>query len=246
MRAASSNLPDSSGQAERSRAKVGGKNCSASSNPAAPSSERRECLCACMTSKMSLGWFTSLRSAVMEDRTPFCVPDMMSDSSLELRKWSYSARCSGDRRTHTTCCSLGGRCLDSSVLVRRSTNLLSSDDSSRVASSPAALTRSLAHGSRDSWMGPAKRRRKAAASPRMPGLVKSIMANSSSRSFCTGVPDRRTRRRHARPASACVVSVRSFFSRCASSQMSRSQESARSWKRGAWMRNVSYEMMSTW
>ena len=51
----------------------------------------------------------------------------------------------------------------------------------------------------------AKMRRKPERSPRTPGQAKSNTAKNSSRSFCTGVPERRTRRWHPREESADMV-----------------------------------------
>lgn len=59
-----------------------------------------------------------------------------------------------------------------------------------------------------------------------------------------GVPLSSTRRLHASPPSARLVSVASFLRRCASSQMSRSHAPG-TVKRSAWMRKASYDRMST-
>ena len=60
-----------------------------------------------------------------------------------------------------------------------------------------------------------------------------------------GVPESMTRRRHGTDPRALLVRVSPFFSRCASSQMTRSQLAGSFAKRSAWMRNVSYDTIIT-
>lgn len=77
-----------------------------------------------------------------------------------------------------------------------------------------------------------------------PASLRAATGRTSSRWFCIGVPESRTRRRHVRLSSALFVFVSSFFRRCASSQTSRSTSAALA-NSPAWMRNVSYDTMST-
>ena len=115
----------------------------------------------------------------------------------------------------TTSTILGGRCADSSALVRRRIKSLTTPDSAAARSAPRAASSGAAPGSRPARIGASYLRRNSGSGPSTPGLAKSTMAWNSSRRFCSGVPERRTRARQGSEPMAREVRVSAFLRRWA-------------------------------
>ena len=151
----------------------GAKNSAQVSNPAAPFCP--VFFAPAIMSWMSLGWLHSFFSAVMAARTMDCLPVSAALAALDSRKCSYRECCSGVSLHTTTSTTLGGRCLDRMVLVRRRTNLFTSSLSSALRSTASANSASLAPGSRPARIGRSKCLWNCAGGPNSPGLQKFTM-----------------------------------------------------------------------
>ena len=115
----------------------------------------------------------------------------------------------------TTSTILGGRCADSNALVRRRIKSLTTPDSAAARSAPSAASSGAAPGSRPARIGASYLFLKSAIGPSTPGLANATIAWNSSRRFCRGVPESRTRARQGREPMAREVSVSAFLRRWA-------------------------------